>query len=698
VDLTYTEPGEPVCSALRAALTRIAYNLRWTWQPSTTRLFASFAPDVWRLSHNPVAAINVVSSEALRAHRSDIEAADAELDEYLHAARPAGLPTVAYLCAEFALTECLPIYSGGLGVLAGDHLKAASDLGLPMLGIGLLYHQGYFRQVLDAAGRQHEQYDPLDLPQLPLRPVRDSNGGALHVSVPFPGRMVTAGVWLAQIGRVPLYLLDTNLNCNRDDDRWITAHLYGGDEDTRLRQEMTLGIGAARLLEALHIQPDVYHLNDGHAALLTVELARQALMEGSAYTFSEAFEKVATHAVFTTHTRLAAGHDTFPLQLVETYLTDYCASFSLSVHDLFRMARATTATAVFSMTTLALRGASQRNAVSPLHGVVSRAMWGDVGVGSRDSAPITRMTAITNGVHSSTWAGPEMTAMFDTYLGPRWRCATRERATWQPLQRVPPEVLWAARTTQRARLLARVERDVDPQGVLVVGFARRFTEYKRANLLLRDLGALARLVSTNRERQVLIVFSGKAHPRDEGGKLLVQQVVDATRDGRFAGRLVFLADYDLELARLLVQGSDVWLNTPRRSKEASGTSGMKAVLNGALHLSELDGWWDEAYEPGLGWALGLDLADELSDEARDEAEARELLTMLHDEIVPLFFSRDASNTPLRWLEHVTRSICALAPAYSAERMLLQYVERLYVRSGLGQATSGNGKVLSSAGH
>jgi starch phosphorylase len=704
-----------VDDALLEPLTRLAYNLRWTWEPTTARLFASIAPDVWRVSHNPVAVLDALTPAALKAHAGAIQAAHSELADYLRIPSRSEVPTVAYLSAEYALTECLPMYSGGLGVLAADHLKAASDLGLPMLGIGLLYYQGYFRQVLDEMGHQREQYERLDPTQLPLRPVRLPDGELLRVSVPFPGRRVSAAVWLAQVGRVPLYLLDTNLECNREDDRWITAHLYGGDSDTRLRQEMILGIGGGRLLRALDYAPTVYHLNDGHAAFLIVELAREALEHGAALTFDAALEQVAHHVVFTTHTRLAASHDAFPVQLMEAYLHDYLASFGVQVHDLLRVARPASAPVdePFSMTYLALRGASQRNAVSPLHGAISRDMWSSIGVGARDVPPIMRMTTITNGVHTQTWAGPDMAALFDTHLGGRWRTTAAERTTWQPLLGAPHAALWAARTSQRARLLARVERevwhssvgcsfptDLDPARLMIIGFARRFTSYKRATLLLRDHAALSRLLASDKDRQVLIVFAGKAHPRDDPGKLMIQRVVDATHDERNGGRLVFLPDYDLELARLLVQGSDVWLNTPRRTNEASGTSGMKAVLNGALHLSELDGWWDEAFRPGIGWALGRDLPDEMSDEARDVAESAELIELLEHEVLPLFFDRDAADVPVRWLERVSRSITTLAPAYSAERMVCEYVERLYRavgdRSGMGQAILARSQVLSSA--
>jgi starch phosphorylase len=603
------------------------------------------------------------------------------------------VPRIAYFCAEFAIAESLPIYSGGLGVLAGDHLKAASDLGLPLVGVGLLYRYGYFRQVIDDTGYQREAYDRLATDSLAVRPVMNPQGGPVVIDVPFPGRTVFARVWLAMVGRVPLYLLDTDLANNREDDRWITGHLYGGDQDTRIRQEIVLGIGGLRALRAIlppEAQPDVLHMNEGHSAFLALELARERLASGQARNFDEAALQVAPQLAFTTHTPVAAGHDAFPSDLVEAYFNGYRQQLGLT-HEEFMLRGRRDPEATwerFSMTVLALRSAARRNGVSQLHGAVSKEMWGGVGLTMRDAPPVAEMEAITNGVHTATWVGPEMSALFDRQLGTGWRTLPDVPANWKELSRVDKGALWSARTAQRARLLERVDAmsrheglgglhpHVTPERALVLGFARRFATYKRAGLVLTDPERLVRLMD-GANRPLVIVFAGKAHPRDDPGKLLVQRIVQASRDHRFRGRLVFLENYDVEIARLLVQGSDVWMNTPRRPQEASGTSGMKATLNGALHLSELDGWWDEAYAPGLGWALGEGVSDELVGEAHDAAEARQLMELLEFEILPQFFERDEHGHPLRWLECVARSIEVMAPRFSAQRMVAEYAERFY---------------------
>lgn len=531
---------------------------------------------------------------------------------------------------------------------------------------------------------------------VPLRPVLVAGESQLELGIPFPGREVRARVWVARVGRVPLYLLDTDVPRNREDDRWITGHLYGGDQDTRIRQEIVLGIGGARLLRTLEVLgieavPAVYHLNEGHSAFVALELAHQRLESGAATSFDAAHQQVATRLAFTTHTPVTAGHDTFPSELVEAYLAGYRETLGLNHDELMALGHRNGANQAegFSMTLLALRSAHARNGVSQLHGVVSRRMWSGTGVGRTNARPRTEMDAITNGVHTATWAGPEIGSLFDRYCGWSWHVAPQAATTWRRVLDADAEALWSARTAQRTRLLERADAaaraegmnglspEVNPERALVIGFARRFATYKRAGLLLEDPERLARVLAGDPLRPVVLVFAGKAHPRDDPGKQLVQRIVQASRDERFRGRIMFLRNYGFELARLLVQGSDVWLNTPRRPEEASGTSGMKATLNGALHLSELDGWWDEAYAPGLGWPLGAAIADELTGDARDHAEARQLMDILEHEVVPLFFERDAENQPIRWLERVARSIDTLAGEFSAHRMVEEYVERIY---------------------
>ena len=685
-------------------LEQLAYNLRWSWDPATLDLFQSLAPEPWSKTHNPIAAYRSAINEPARLaeHAESILERHHDLDQYLN--RPPhvkDVPRIAYFCAEFAITESLPIYSGGLGVLAGDHLKAASDLGLPLVAVGLLYRYGYFRQVIDETGYQREAYDRLDTDAVAVRPVLNAQGAPVTVEVPFPGRSVYARVWLAQVGRVPLYLLDTDLADNREDDRWITGHLYGGDQDTRIRQEIVLGIGGLRALRAIlpaDAQPDVMHMNEGHSAFLALEAARERLAAGAAENFDDAMLQVAPHLAFTTHTPVAAGHDAFPSDLVEAYFNGYRQQLGLS-HDDFMVYGRREPEAVwerFSMTVLALRSAAHRNGVSQLHGAVSKEMWGGVGMTLRDASPAAEMEAITNGVHTATWVGPQMSDLFDRQLGRKWRSLPDIASNWKDMASVDRAALWSARTVQRARLLERVDAmsrfeglgglhpDVTPERTLVLGFARRFATYKRAGLVLSDPERLVRLMDGG-NRPLVIVFAGKAHPRDDPGKLLVQRIVQASRDDRFKGRLVFLDNYDVEIARLLVQGSDVWMNTPRRPQEASGTSGMKATLNGALHLSELDGWWDEAYAPGMGWALGEGLGDDLVGEAHDTAEARQLMDLLEFEILPQFFDRDEHGIPQRWLESVARSIQTMAPRFSAQRMVREYAERFYTPAGAAVA-------------
>jgi glycogen phosphorylase len=688
--------------ALANVLEALAYNLRWSWDPATVDLFRAISPEPWARTHNPVTVLKAAGPDVLAEHAESILARGAELDQYLD--RPSslgGVPRVAYFSAEFAISEALPIYSGGLGVLAGDHLKSASDLGLPLIAVGLLYRYGYFRQVIDETGYQREAYDRLDNDTAPLVPVLDRKNNPITVDVPFPSRTVHARVWRAQVGKVPLYLLDTDLPENREDDRWITGHLYGGDQDTRIRQEIVLGIGGLRALRAIlpsEAQPEVFHMNEGHAAFLSLELARERLASGQASEYDEAALQVAPHLAFTTHTPVAAGHDAFPSDMVEAYFDGYRQQLGLTHEQLMQRGRhdRDQQWERFSMTVLALRSASRRNGVSQLHGKVSKEMWGGVGLTLRDVPPLAEMEAITNGVHTATWVGPEMGALFDRQLGRDWRTLPDLRTNWSDLASIDRSALWSARTAQRARLLERVEAmslheglgglhpDVTPERALVLGFARRFATYKRAGLILSDPERLVQLMD-GADRPIVVVFAGKAHPRDDPGKQLVQRIVQASRDGRFRGRLVFLQNYDVEIARLLVQGSDVWMNTPRRPQEASGTSGMKATLNGALHLSELDGWWDEAYAPGLGWALGAGISDELVGEAHDAAEARQLMDLLEREIVPTFFDRDKHGVPLAWLDLVASSIQIMAPDFSAQRMVREYAERFYEPAGAAVA-------------
>ncbi|MEJ2738084.1 MAG: alpha-glucan family phosphorylase, partial [Anaerolineae bacterium] len=618
-------------------LRELASNLRWAWNHETIELFRRLDSDLWETTgHNPLLMLGTIDQGTLEAAASDegflaqLARIDLELEVYKDGAStwfqrahgPVQAPLVAYFSAEFGVTECLSIFAGGLGVLAGDHLKSASDLGVPLIGVGLLYQQGYFRQYLNEAGWQQEAYEDNDFHNLPLTLQRRPDGTPVTVEIPHPGRKVIAQVWRAQVGRVPLYLLDTNIPGNRPQDRDITDQLYGGDREMRIKQEMVLGIGGYRALEALGLEPTVYHMNEGHSAFLALERIRR-LMETRGLPLADAREAASAGLVFTTHTPVKAGHDYFSPDLMNRYFADYARALGLSRQDFLALGRRNPANdgEEFCMTILALRLAAYSNGVSRLHGQVSRRMWQGLWPGvPEDEIPIGH---VTNGVHFQSWISREMKELYDRYLGPRWREELADQTVWQQADHIAAEELWRTHERRRERLVAFCRRRLrdqlrrrgapqaaieaadevlDPEA-LTIGFARRFATYKRATLLLSDRERLARILN-DPDRPVQIIFAGKAHPRDDAGKELIRQIVELARQEAFRRRLVFLEDYDMAVARYLVQGVDVWLNTPLRLQEASGTSGMKATANGVLNLSVLDGWWDEAYRPEVGWAIG----------------------------------------------------------------------------------------------
>jgi starch phosphorylase len=697
----------------------VAYNLRWTWNHASIALFHRLDPDLWEAtSHNPILMLGTIEQARLEAAAADegflahLDGVTRYLDQYVRTAstwfrrtygREEGRedqPLVAYFSAEFGLTDCLSIFAGGLGVLAGDHLKSASDLGTPLVGVGLLYQQGYFRQYLNAAGWQQEAYENNDFHNLPLTLERGPDGVPRTVALDFPGRQVHAQIWRALVGRVPLLLLDTNLSANRPEDRGVTHQLYGGDLETRIRQEIVLGIGGYRALAALGLRPAVYHMNEGHSAFLALERVR-CLMEPHGLSFAEAREAAAAGIVFTSHTAVAAGHDYFPPDLVERYFGDYARGLGLSLRDFLALGRQDPANGVepFCMTVLASRLAAYRNGVSRLHGQVTRRMWHGLWPDVPEhEIPIGH---VTNGVHFRSWISLEMNQLYDRYLGPRWQEETADRALWQHAERIPAEELWRTHERRRERLVGFVRRRLRPQlerrgaapteleaagevldpQALTIGFARRFATYKRATLLLRELERLTRLL-TDARRPVQVVFAGKAHPRDDAGKELIRQIVALARQDAFRRRLVFLEDYDMAAARYLVQGADVWLNTPRRPLEASGTSGMKAAANGVLNLSTLDGWWDEVWheaqgrpEP-IGWAIGR--GEDYDDpEQQDRVEAGALFDLLERDVVPTFYDRGADGLPRRWIARMKASLGTLCPVVSAHRMVEEYTARFY---------------------
>jgi starch phosphorylase len=615
---------------------------------------------------------------------------------------PAEAPLIAYFSAEFGLTECLSIFAGGLGLLAGDHLKAASDLGLPLVGVGLLYQEGYFRQYLNDAGRQQEAYVDNDFLNLPLLLERHWDASPLTIELPFPDRLVRAQVWRAQVGRIPLFLLDTNVAANTPADRRITNQLYGGDLEMRLQQELLLGVGGHRALEALDLHPLVYHLNEGHSAFLGLDRMRR-LAEMHGLPFRVARELAGAGLVFTTHTPVAAGHDYFPPELLDRYLAGYPRATGLSRRRALGLGRLNPDNQAesFGMTTLALRLAAHSNCVSRLHGRVTRHMWQSLWPGvPEDEIPITH---ITNAVHLRSWVSREMDRLYDRYLGQGWWAEPASAAVWQQgIARVPAEELWRTHELRRQRLVVfarrRLRHQLEQRGrsradveqadqvldldTLTIGFGRRFATYKRATLLLRDPERLARLLNDPR-RPVQVLFAGKAHPRDEPGKALIQSIVRLAQDERFRRRIAFLEDYDMAVARALVQGCDVWLNTPRRPLEASGTSGMKAAANGVLNVSTLDGWWDEAWrdlnQPAtpIGWAIGRGESYSTEDE-QDQVEAEALYDLLERDVVPTFYERGADGLPHAWIARMKASITSLVPAFNAQRMVREYAERCYL--------------------
>jgi starch phosphorylase len=602
---------------------------------------------------------------------------------------------IAYFSMEFGLHETLPIYSGGLGVLAGDHLKEASDLGLPLTGVGFLYDEGYFSQRITEDGWQDALNNTLDFNSLPALRVMDPSGNWMCVDVEFPDRTVSLGLWEIHVGRIPLYLLDSNLEQNSDFDRQLTARLYWSDLDRRVMQELLLGVGGVRALRALGYNPSVWHMNEGHAAFLTLERARELVAGGD--TFEAAIEKTRAQNVFTTHTPVAAGNDEFPLWLIEKYLAALWPQLNLTREQFFEMARHQMPQGeTFSMGILALKHSEGRNAVSELHGRVARKMWHFLWKDKDENeVPITH---VTNGVHVSNWMARRLMNLFCDYLGEDWYEHIDERDFWSNLDGIPDAALWAVRLHLKRKLafyLRERVRDrwthggfhpvqVVSSGVLInpyaltIGFARRFATYKRASLVLADVERLLHII--NRPNMpVQIIFAGKAHPADEPGKQLIQKVYREVKRAETGGRLVFVEDYDMNLARYLVQGVDVWMNTPRRPYEASGTSGMKAALNGVLNFSVLDGWWREAYNGSNGWSIGEDKELE-SQSLQDAQDAESLYSTLENEIIPLYYDRDPKEIAHEWIMRMKSSMKTNIPQFSTRRMVKEYVKRLYIQA------------------
>jgi len=675
-----------------ARLGELAYNLWWGWNPAGRRVFQDLDAELWeRVKRNAVLFLREISAEKLRAasqnpdYLNQYDAAVAEFEAYQRSESTwfsntfpyLADRTIAYLSFEFGLHSSLPIYSGGLGILSGDHTKEASDLGLPFVGIGFLYPQGYFTQRLDAEGWQQAIHEKLNFATAPALPARDAAGNEILVRVELPGRSVCAKVWRIQVGRVPIFLMDTDIDANAPHDRVLAAQLYGGDREMRLIQEYLLGIGGVRALRALGYQPTVWHLNEGHCAFSVLERAREFIAQGM--TFEQAREAVRATTVFTTHTPVPAGNDTFAFDLIEKYFADFWKRLGITREQFLDLARQYLpwGAAEFSMTVLALKFAGAANGVSELHGHVSRKMWHFLWPQrAENEVPIGH---ITNGVHTRTWLAPEYHALFDEYFPRGWREHLDDPTVWESIEKIPDERLWAIHCALKARLIEVVRAKTGnalQADALTLGFARRFATYKRATLAFRDPERLKRILNAPK-RPAQILFSGKAPPADNPGKEFIRQIVQLARQPGFAGKIAFLEDYDINLARALVQGADVWLNNPRRPLEASGTSGQKAALNGLLNFSVLDGWWREGYLAGVnGWAIGEERVWD-DPNAQDAADAESFYTTLEREIVPLYYARDANDIPREWVRKMKNAIKTLAPRFSTMRMVKEYVTRYY---------------------
>ncbi|MHB8510124.1 MAG: alpha-glucan family phosphorylase [Candidatus Dormibacteria bacterium] len=669
-------------------LRQLALDLTWTWEPRIQRLFRTLDAGIWEeTNHNPVAVLRALGTAGVeqamqradvrQAHAAAMEVAAASRSRHGGSADPDGPERIGYFSLEFGLTDCLPIYSGGLGILAADHLKAASDLRLPVIGVGLFYRQGFGRQRINEAGEQVEQYLYNHPQLLPLEIVRGDDGDPLQVSAPLGDAEVHVKVWRVKIGEVPLFLLDTAIESNPAEYRAICDRLYAADPEQRLRQEIVLGIAGVRALRAMGLEPSVCHLNEGHSWLAAIELVRPRLDDHGG-SLVAALEDSPTGLVFTTHTPVAAGSDYFDPDMVRRYLTAYLERMGCDVDSLLNLGRVTPGddTEMLCTTVAALREAHRVVGVSQLHGAVSRRLWSRVWPDREESdVPIG---AITNGVHMPTWVAPAIAELLADHVDPHWFDLDPEHPAWQGVENISDEELWEVHETQRRRLVVLAQTRSNSPGmlrtdILTVGFSRRFAQYKRANLLLHDPGRLARLASAA-GREVQFIYAGKAHPADDAGKQILQEVVTFSRG---EPQVSFVEDYNMEVARILVQGADVWLNTPRRLLEASGTSGMKAGANGVLNLSLADGWWDEGYNPEIGWSV-TSVANLDNPQIDDEADLEQLFWLLETRVVPTFYERDEAGVPRGWVKMMRASIRACATRFAARRMVLQYYRELYL--------------------
>ncbi len=691
-----------------SGLGELAYNMWWSWHPEARNLFKRLDRLLWKnTGHNPVRLLTEIPYHQLVACAEDanyLSSYDAAMDEYRKSlfVNPTWFKTrypmygdksIAYFSLEFALHNSLPLYAGGLGVLAGDYCKAASDLGIPLVGVGFMYPQGYFHQHISQDGWQTEVYEQLGYDKVPVSRVLDRDGKTLTVSVPLDSVHIKVTAWALNVGRVKLYLLDTNLDENPQAYRGLTDRLYGGDRELRLLQELVIGIGGVRILRALGLKPAVWHANEGHTTFMLVERLREFIEAGM--TLDAALKSVAETSVFTTHTPLPAGNDTFAPDIIDRYFHSYWGQLGITREQFFDFGTSQQDRESFNMTILGLKLAGYRNGVSKLHGEVCRRMWH--GLWPEKSESEVPIVSITNGVHLPTWVAPQIQILFRRFLGDDWEDHQAEMGRWDGISDIPDEVIWTMHRWLKLKLIGSIldrARDrwshdrvaavqplamgalLDPE-VLTIGFSRRFTGYKRASLIFKDVERLKKIL--NREIQpVQIIFAGKAHPQDDDGKRLIQQIYSYAKDPEYGGRIAFVEDYDMHMARDLVAGVDIWLNTPLTLMEASGTSGQKASANGAVNLSILDGWWFEGYNGDNGWAV--DERGRLDSMERDNVTANAIYELLEDHVIPLYYDRDINGTPHEWIKMMKESIRSNAPYFNTSRMAGEYVERFYLKA------------------
>ena len=686
----------------------LSRNLWWVWNDEARELFNEIDPEIWeKCQHNPIVLLeetSLVRFEELKSNQSFIlrmKSAEALLQKYLDERKKLLGPKIAYFSMEFGLHSSLKIYSGGLGVLAGDFLKEASDSKVDMTGVGLLYRYGYFKQIISSQGEQIAQYDSEHFSKIPIQPEMDENGSWITINIDMPGRTVYAHVWSAKIGNIKLYLLDTDYDANQERDRSITHHLYGGDNENRLKQEMVLGLGGIRLLEKIGVEADIYHCNEGHAAFIGLERIKN-LIENSGLSFAEAQEMVRASTLFTTHTPGPAGHDAFHVDLFASYMGHLAQKLNLTLDDFLFLGKAAANDSHFNMSFLASNMSQEINGVSMLHGKISKGLLAELYKGFLPEE-LDNVGYVTNGVHYPTWAAPEWQTIHAKFLKPEGLAEDiheyeedEEARAWRNIYKVADNVIWETKSKLREDLInyikqrfsdTHIQRNESPKYIadvisklnpkaLTIGFARRFATYKRAHLLFRNLDRLARIVN-NPDKPVQFLFAGKAHPADKAGQDLIKYIIDISKRPEFIGKILFIQNYDMNLAKMLVKGCDVWMNTPTRPLEASGTSGEKGVMNGTLHMSVLDGWWVEGFKKDAGWSLPLEKSFD-SDELQDELDAGSIYSIFENEIVPAYYYRNDKNIPILWVDFIKNTFAEVVPHFTTRRMMKDYFKRYYL--------------------